>query len=196
MRVLDSTGPADGAADALREALRENQRLTDRCLAAEQQVGDLAALYAAVNTLHAATSPAAVAAAVSEIVANLLGSEELALFESDARHGLIRLVAVCGVSPSRFDTVEIGTGIIGTVADTGRPFVRQAGGAGEAGSDASITACLPLRIGTSVAGVLAIFRLLPHKGTLEDGDRHLLEVLSAHVAPALLFARVYNGGHW
>ena len=44
--------------------------------------------------------------------------------------------------------------------------------------------------------MLAIFRLLPHKGTLEKGDRDLFEVLSAHVAPALLFARVYNGGHW
>ena len=66
--------------------------------------------------------------------------------------------------------------------------------AGDPGSDASITACLPLRIGTSVVGVLAIFRLLPHKGTLEDGDRDLFEVLSAHVAPALLFARVYDGG--
>jgi len=196
MRAMDGIEPADGVADALREALRENERLTDRSLAAEQQVGDLATLYAAVNSLHGATDPHAVVATVCEIVANLVGSEEMALFESDARNEHIKLVATCGVAASRFDSLEVGTGVIGAVAETGRPFVRQEGGTGDPGSDASITACLPLRIGTSVAGVLAIFRLLPHKGTLEKGDRDLFEVLSAHVAPALLFARVYNGGHW
>ena len=40
MRAIDGIEPAD-ALDALREALRENERLTDRSLAAEQQVGDL-----------------------------------------------------------------------------------------------------------------------------------------------------------
>ena len=62
------------------------------------------------------------------------------------------------------------------------------------GSDESITACLPLRIGTAVTGVLAIFHLLPHKGALEDPDLDLFEALSAHVAPALQFARCYHGG--
>ena len=128
MRAMDGIEPADGVADALREALRENERLTDRSLAAEQQVGDLATLYAAVNSLHGATDPHAVVATVCEIVANLVGSEEMALFESDARNEHIKLVATCGVAASRFDSLEVGTGVIGAVAETGRPFVRQEGG--------------------------------------------------------------------
>jgi hypothetical protein len=169
----------------LDDALRENARLTERYLAAEQQVSDLANLYVAVNSLHGATEPQRV---------NLVGSEEFALFESDERHGHIRLVAASGVAAFRFEAVEIGSGIIGTVAETGRPYVCRQGGSGQSGSDESITACLPLRIGTSVTGVLAIFHLLPHKGVLEDPDLDLFELLSAHVAPALQFARLYSGG--
>lgn len=185
---------SSGTSEQLQEARRENARLTDRYLAAEQQVSDLANLYVAVNSLHGATESAAVIAALREIVANLVGSEEFALFESDGRHGHIRLVAASGVAAFRFETVEMGHGIIGTVAESGRPYVRRQGGNGQSGSDESITACLPLRIGTSVSGVLAIFHLLPHKGALEDPDLDLFELLSAHVAPALLFARLYNGG--
>jgi hypothetical protein len=180
--------------EPLQEALRENARLTERYLAAEQQVSDLANLYVAVNSLHGATEPADVLAALREIVANLVGSEEFALFETEPRSGHIRFVAASGVAAFRFETVEIGNGIIGTVAETGRPYVRRQGGDGQSGSDESITACLPLRIGTSISGVLAIFHLLPHKGALEDPDLDLFELLSAHVAPALLFSRIYTGG--
>lgn len=195
MHPLDTTGLGLTATvdEQLQEALRENARLTDRFLAAEQQVSDLANLYVAVNSLHGATEPAAVVETLREIVANLVGSEEFALFETDARHGHIRLVAASGVAAFRFEAVEIDNGIIGTVAETGRPYVRRQGGSGQSGSEESITACLPLRVGTSVAGVLAIFHLLPHKGGLESPDLDLFELLSAHVAPALLFSRFYSG---
>ena len=65
------TGPAGAAMvdEQLQEALRENARLTERFLAAEQQVSDLANLYVAVNSLHGATEPPAVIAAVCEIAA-------------------------------------------------------------------------------------------------------------------------------
>ena len=196
MHPIDTTGPGIGATveEQLEEALRENARLTDRFLAAEQQVSDLANLYVAVNSLHAATDPAAVVAALREIVANLVGSEEFALFETDVRRGHIRLVAASGVAAFRFEAIEIDGGIIGRVAESGRPFIRREGGSGAPGTDESITACLPLRARTTVAGVLAIFHLLPHKGTLEDGDLDLFEALSAHVAPALLFSRLQSGG--
>jgi GAF domain-containing protein len=179
--------------DQLQEALRENARLTERTLATEQQVSDLANLYVAVNSLHGATEPAGVLEALREIVANLVGSEEFALFDTDSRNGHIRVVATSGVAAFRFEAIEIGSGIIGTVAETGRPYVRREGGSGQSGSDESISACLPLRIGTSVTGVLAIFHLLPHKGALEAPDLELFEVLSAHVAPALQFSRFYHG---
>ena len=195
MHLIDANGPAGTTVDEqLQEALRENARLTERVLATEQQVSDLANLYVAVTSLHAATEPQALIATLREIVANLVGSEEFALFETDARNGHIRLVEASGVAAFRFESIELGSGVIGTVAETGRPLVRREGGCGQSGSDDSITACLPLRIGTTVTGVLAIFQLLPHKGTLEAPDLDLFEVLSAHLAPALLLTRLYQRG--
>jgi hypothetical protein len=39
--------------------------------------------------------------------------------------------------------------------------------------------------------VLAVFRLLPHKGRLDAIDIDLFDVLAAHAASALLFTRLY-----
>jgi chemotaxis protein CheD len=180
----------DAAIDPLQEALRDIDRLSERLLGAEQHVGELANLLVAVNSLHGAADPAGVVAAVRDIVANLVGSEEFALFDVAGSHA--RLVDSSGVIG---DTLaDVSTGIIGAVASTGKPFIRRAGGAGVPGSDASITACLPLRIRGSVVGVLAIFRLLPHKSLLEAGDLALFDLLSTHVASALLLSRPEGEG--
>lgn len=176
-----SAGP-----DPLQAALRDNDRLYERLLGAEQQVGQLANLLVALNSLHGAANPAGVFLAVREVVANLVGSEEFALFEVGPGNRTQLLDASGVVSDTLGDP---GTGIVGAVASTGKPFIRRAGGAGVPGSDASITACLPLRVRGSVVGVLAIFRLLPHKAALEDGDLALFDLLSTHVASALLLSQ-------
>jgi chemotaxis protein CheD len=176
-----SAGP-----DPLQAALRDNDRLYERLLGAEQQVGQLANLLVALNSLHGAANPAGVFLAVREVVANLVGSEEFALFEVGPGNRT-QLLDASGVITDALGDSD--AGIVGAVATTGKPFIRRAGGAGVPGSDASITACLPLRIRGSVVGVLAIFRLLPHKAALEDGDLALFDLLSTHVASALLVAR-------
>lgn len=172
--------------DPLHAVLRENNLLLERLLGAQQYVGELANLLVAVNSLHAAPDPAGVVTAVREVVANLVGSEEFALFDVGPGNRT-RLVDSCGVITEALG--DPATGIVGAVASTGKPFLRRAGGAGVPGSDASITACLPLRIRASVVGVLTIFRLLPHKSALEDGDLALFDLLSTHVASALHLSR-------
>ncbi len=193
MRAIDGIEPAD-ALDALREALRENERLTDRSLAAEQQVGDLA------NALRGGQQPPRRHRSARGRGDRLRDRREPDGLRGDgalrerARNGHINLVAACGVAAFRFDSLEVGTGVIGAVAETGRPFVRRRAGPVDPGSDESITACLPLRIGTSVVGVLAIFRLLPHKGTLENGDlRSLRAAVGPRGAGAALLAGLQRG---
>lgn len=178
--------------DQLEASLREGIRLLERSIAAEQQLSDQANLLVAVNTLHGAADAEGVVTAVREIVANLVGCEEFALFEIEPGGQAISLIAVSGVDEAPLFGLQMGRGIIGAVASTGKPFVRRAGGAGDPGSDESITACLPLRIHSSVVGVLAIFRLLPHKAAVEDNDLALFDVLSTHVASALVLARLHR----
>ena len=185
--ALSRTETETGAGtDPLQAALRDNDRLYERLLGAEQQVGHLANLLVALNSLHGAADPAGVFLAVREVVANLVGSEEFALFEVGPGNRP-RLLDASGVISDALG--DPAAGIVGAVASSGKPFIRRAGGAGIPGSDASITACLPLRIRASVVGVLAIFRLLPHKSAVEDGDLALFDLLSTHVAWALLLSR-------
>jgi GAF domain-containing protein len=182
-----------GADAALAAVLRENGQLAGLYLAAEQRIGDLANLFVAVNSIHGATDTAGVVVAVREIVANLVGSEEMAIFEAERGTGRLTLVAALGIDPAAVQDLRLGQGAVGEVAATGQPLIRREGGTGEPGTDGALTACLPLLVGSSVVGALAIYRLLPHKHALEQVDLDLFDLLSAHVGAALLFSRLYAG---
>src|SRR5690349_2415368 len=60
--------------------LAENRRMAERQAAAEQRVGQLAQLQAAALQLHEALLPADVLRVIKEIVANLIGSEEMGIY--------------------------------------------------------------------------------------------------------------------
>jgi hypothetical protein len=64
----------------LAHAASENRRLAERQAAAEQRVGQLAQLQAATLQLHEARQPADVLTTIKEIVANLVGSEEMGIY--------------------------------------------------------------------------------------------------------------------
>jgi GAF domain-containing protein len=175
--------------------LAENERLRTlvESLTAEgeAQVANLASLYVAVTSVHGALDRPSVLSSVQEIVTNLIGSEELAIFEIDAAHGRLTLLASTGVEPGPYQEVHIGEGAIGRAAATGERLVRQEGGSLTEDGDAALTACIPLKVAGRVVGVLAVFRLLPHKGRLDSIDIDLFDVLAAHAASALLFTRLY-----
>ena len=69
--------------------------------------------------------------------------------------------------------------------------IRHEGGSLTEDGDAALTACIPLKVAGRIVGVLAVFRLLPHKGALDAIDIDLFDVLAAHAASALLFTRLY-----
>jgi GAF domain-containing protein len=160
--------------------------------AAEEQMANMASLYIAVNSLHAALDRTSVLASVQDVVTTLIGSEEMAIFEIDPQHRRLTLLASQGIEPGRYQEVSLGDGLIGKAAITGEPVIRPEGGAAEAAGDEAITACIPMKIGQRVLGVIAVFRLLPHKGGLNAVDLDLLDLLSTHAAIALLFTRLYG----
>ena len=173
----------------------ENERLrtlVDSLKAeSEAQVSNLASLYVAVTSVHGALDRPTVLSSVQEIVTNLIGSEEMAIFETDAAHGRLTLLASMGIEPGPYQEVTIGEGAIGRAAATGERLIRQEGGSLTEDGDAALTACIPLNVAGRVVGVLAVFRLLPHKGRLDAIDIDLFDVLAAHAASALLFTRLY-----
>ena len=177
------------------ELASENEALRTRIeamkTAAEEQMANMASLYIAVNSLHAALDRMSVLASVQDVITTLIGSEEMAIFEADPEQRCLTLLASQGIEPRQYGAITLGQGIIGSAAVTGEALIRTEGGATDRDGDEAITACIPMKIGKRVLGVIAIFRLLPHKGGLNAVDLDLLDLLSTHAAIALLFTRLY-----
>lgn len=81
----------------------ENERLAERQAAAEQRVGQLAQLHAALQQLHEAEDRDAVLTVIKEIIANLVGSESMAVYAMRADGTLEQLDAI-GVADESGDT--------------------------------------------------------------------------------------------
>lgn len=174
--------------------LAENERLrllVDGLKAeSEAQIANRASLYVAVTGVHGAVDRPSVLASVQEIVVNLIGSEEMAIFETDPARRRLTLLASLGIEPGSYQDIHFGDGAIGRAAATGERLIRQAGGSPTEDGDAALTACIPLKVAGRVVGVLAVFRLLPHKGRLDEIDVDLFDVLAAQAASALLLTRL------
>ncbi len=123
-----------------------------------------------------------------------MGSEELAIFEVDREHEALRLVSSRGVDPTPLRRIGLGDGAIGRAAAMGEVQMATAAD----GEDVPL-ACVPMRLGEAVAGVIAIFRLLPQKRALGRADQELFELLGTQAAMALhctrLHARLAHGGN-
>ena len=176
-------------ANAERERLRvrlaeieaENQRICDEYVAIQERSTDLAQLYVSLDRLHAGLSRAETLAGLQEIVINVVGSEELAIFER--RGDRLALVQSFGIDPEPWREVALDRGAIGRAA-AGTLYVAGREGPPVHGEE-DLTACIPLRVGDRVAGVVAIFRLLGHKPMLGDTDYALFDLFSVHVGVAL-----------
>ncbi len=84
----------------------ENQRLAERQAAAEQRLGQLAQLHAALQQLHEATDQDGVLTVIKEIVANLIGSECMAIYATRT-DGSLELLDGIGVTENDTDTANV-----------------------------------------------------------------------------------------
>lgn len=157
-----------------------NRRLEDRLTATDHRLGRLAQLLAAVTQLHVALDEAGVRTAIKEIAANLLGSEECALFRGPAPHQL-ELMDGIGVDPARHVALAADSAVVRQALSQGRPTV--------APRD-PVLACIPLVRHDTVTGALVLFGLLPQKSAIEPEDYELFDLLSIHAALALHHAEL------
>jgi chemotaxis protein CheD len=125
-------------------------------------------------------------AVVGEIVSQLLGCEEHVLLALEADGARFVPVTSMGLSSERLEALRVPQGIIGQVARHGVPYVvGRTSSIGASAHEAGLTAGIPLMSGRQVLGVLALFRMLPHRRGLNDEDLQLLDLLSMQGAVAL-----------
>ena len=164
----------------------ENRRFSEQYVQVEQQNSNLANLYVASYRLHGTLDRKEVLSTLQEIIINLIGSEELGIFELNQKKSALSLVASFGIEPEHFQGISLGSGLIGRVAKTGEMYLAGEGNRnGPSGGEANLTACIPLRVGDKIIGVIAIFRLLQQKPGLEAVDRELFDLLATHAGMAL-----------
>lgn len=168
----------------------DGRRYLEQYVSVEQQNSNLANLYVASFRLHSSFERREVIEAIKEIVINLIGSEEFAIFEFDSTQSHLELAGSFGIDEVRYRRMPAGRGIVGQCVRTGEVFVAPHAATAGDGPDA-LTACIPLRAGGTVIGAIAIFRLLSQKSGVEDLDRELFNALATHAAAALYCASLH-----
>jgi len=169
----------------LSEVENDSRRFSEQFVQLEAQNSNLANLYVASYRLHGTLDRQEVLSAIQEIVANLIGSEELAVYELDPDGAALSLVASYGLAADDHARVPLGVGRIGRAAVTGAPDVGEALSDLQRPQEGDLTACIPLKLDGRVTGVIALFRLLPQKARFEAVDHELFDLLATHAASAL-----------
>lgn len=162
----------------------ENRRVFEEFAHIEQQSSNLANLYVASYRLHGSVERSEVLQVIQEIIINLIGSEELGIYEVDAQTKRLNLLSSFGLEGEAYTRI-LDDSPIARTARTGEMYLIEPPPNNVSAPVTSLTACIPLKVNERIIGVIAIFRMLPQKPALADIDRELFGLLGSHAAMAL-----------
>jgi GAF domain-containing protein len=148
------------------------------------------AMDVARRCMRAAVGYGEVIDAISEIILNLIGSEEYALFTADDASSALTLVHSQGIDDAGYHTILLGAGPIGRAAVRDEVSIAGSPPAVWRVEESDLTACIPLRVDGTLTGAIAIFSLLPQTLSVDAIDRDLLTLLGSLAALALHEARI------
>lgn len=151
-----------------------------------QHLTGRAKLYAARMRLQNAADREDALEAVQEVVANLIGSEELAIFKTDRQKAAFWLYWSSGIEARKYPYLDAIREPLLDELFLGRPvFQEDHRQTLLASLPDPVSALVPIRVDGITAAVLVIFRLLPQKERFEALDRKICEEISAHGGRAL-----------
>jgi len=177
--------PVETQADALKARVVSLER---QLAQARRRIAELTPAHVVAQRLHASLDRKQVILALEEIVAGLVGCEQLAVFELVGAPEVLTLVAAVGVPGESNDSTYPGAARIAHGVASGETWLAPAGAA-DSGDEPPLSACIPLKVDGRVTGALALYRMLDHRGALEPADLPLLEMLSTHAGIALAASR-------
>ena len=163
--------------------------LTERSLGAEQRLARAAQLYATVAQLHQAADTDEVVTVIKEVVANLLGCEEMGVYDVWPLGPVCTFVDGIGLDADRFATLPPAHPTL-RAALASREVVILDAATAEPVHGRPLNAVVPMVDGDEVCGVVVLFGLLRQKPLLDSADRDLLEAMAIHAGRALIHARL------
>ena len=168
----------------LEAAESANRRMAAEHARMDERLAVLTRLWVAATALHEAADEASALRALEEVMINLAGTEEFGVFEVEG--GALVPVHAFGVVDGRFRR-HAPAGVVAQVLESGDAWQAESPHPEVPGEPA---ACIPLRIGRRVAGVVVVWGFLPQKLAFEPFDVELYALLSVRAAPALRAARL------
>lgn len=129
--------------------------------------------------------------AIAEIIGNLIGSEEVAIFDYCPADKKFSLAWSWGVEAGSLQPFLCGAGMFGRAVQQGvSQFQDRQPGIACLPFEKNLTACVVLKPSSEVLGLIAIFGLLPQKNCLEWVDYELLKFLETYAAVAIQFHKL------
>ena len=144
-----------------------------------EDIGKQAKVYAARMRLQKAADQADALDGIREIAGNLIGTEEVAVFKVDEKRSELWLYWSFGVDPNKHSVLEVSREPKLKQVLKGKCVFRpRLSNENLLSSDDPVTALIPIRLDGTTVAVIVLFRLFPHKSSLDAVDHEICEVLS------------------
>jgi GAF domain len=144
-----------------------------------EEIGKQAKIYAARMRLQNAADQADALDGIREIAGNLIGTEEVAVFKVDKERSGLWLYWSFGVDPNQHAVLEVNREPkLKDVLNGKCVFRLRLSNENLLSCDDRVTALIPVRLDDTTIAVIVLFRLFPHKSSLDAVDHEICEVLS------------------
>lgn len=166
----------------------ENWEFAERYIEVERQNSNLINMYVASYRLHSTLEYREVIQIVKEIIINMIGSEQFGVYVHDEEAQQLVLIAEEGLEGVE-NYQKLGEGVIANTLESGQPYMADE----EDIENGKIpVACIPLKVGEKVVGVIVIEKLLIQKDGFKALDFDLFEMLGGHSATAIYGSQLYS----
>ena len=192
-RIDDDLDAALGEAERLRAQvatlLTTHHQLATLLVVADTRAGDMMKLLVAVRVLIESRDAAAALDSLRDILVNVVGTNDFAIYSLDSYGKALVPIAVVGESMRTADRMPLDSGWIGEVVRSGQLLIEpEDGSARRRGRIPDVAAVVPLKVLDRIVGAIVIARMLPHRELLGTCDRELLGLLGVYAATAIIAA--------
>lgn len=183
---------SDRMIDDLRARLAEVQAVEARL---QTEVGRF---FVSASQLGSSISREPIVGAIREIIANLIGSEEVVILSTVTPPSTTTPAILYSWTGEADWNVwsEVDRAPVEEVLRTGRSFYREASTSAPEDAppprDSSLSACIAMRAGDRIVGAVPIFNLLPQKEGLTSSDRDLCEMVGTLGGQALYCSELHE----
>lgn len=174
-------------------AQASSSAFTDRFGEIEAENARLASLYVASHQLHSTLDLRSIVRQLKELLAQFVGARAFAVYLiHDLDETRRELVPICseGVLTSELRRVAIDDGVLWRSVSSGAASWVE--GDATRGTLEAPSATIPLLLNGRAVGVIAVFATFEQKPEFIDVDYELFKLLGAHVASALIAARLLS----